>query len=300
MALYPLDRLPTPKWPVAFQQHPVFLAALAHLGVAHRIVGWSDRLSEGSVLLMQRSFGPFVMEVASRAHVPATVAREMARNAPSWFGALALTPETHTEPAGALRVFTPAHVAEWDLTTTVNARRGAMSGAFRTALRKSARAGFETHVFAPDRSALLATLSRDAREQRASGFRALPATLILACHAVDPASLLLFQAQRAGTVLAEALVILHPPAASYHLSWTSAEGRKAQAMNQLLWTAAQTLADRGIERFDLGLVATDRAPGLARFKLSTGARVRPLGPTLFYGPLTGALSHFTGSKAHAA
>ncbi|MEL7461399.1 MAG: hypothetical protein AAGJ39_10610, partial [Pseudomonadota bacterium] len=54
MSLRPLDHLPTPSWPVALQQHPVFAAALAHLGVEHRCLGWSDRVNEGAVLVMQR------------------------------------------------------------------------------------------------------------------------------------------------------------------------------------------------------------------------------------------------------
>ncbi|MEL7107084.1 MAG: GNAT family N-acetyltransferase [Pseudomonadota bacterium] len=300
MSLRPLDHLPTPSWPVALQQHPVFAAALAHLGVEHRCLGWSDRVNEGAVLVMQRRFGPIRLGVASRAHLTPQVASDLAHRFTGAFGALAITPETHTHLAGALPVATPAHVAEWDLTQSQAARRAAVSGAFRTALRKAESGRLKTRTFAPSRDTLLTTLARDAAQQRRKGFRALPAHLVLAIHAARPEALLVFQAHQKGEVLAEVLTILHAPAATYHLGWTSPRGRDAQATNLLLWTAANMLADRGVERFDLGLVATDRSPGLARFKIATGARVRPLGPTLFFGPLTGLLSRFAPRDAYAA
>lgn len=300
MSLRPLAHLPTPPWPVALQQHPVFAAALSHLAIEHRFLGWSDPVNEGAVLVMRRQFGPFKLDVASRAHLPQLAAQDLAHWRTGGLSALAITLETDTKIAGSVPVATPAHVAEWDLTQALNARRAALSGAFRTALRKAESGTIKTRAFVPSRDSLLTTLARDAAQQRKKGFRALPAHLVLACHAVKPAALLLFQAYQKQNVLAEVLVILHAPAATYHLGWTSPEGRNAQATNLLLWQAANMLADRGVERFDLGLVATDRSPGLARFKLSTGARVRPLGPTLFFGPLTGVLSRFATPAADVA
>ena len=292
MSLHRLAHLPTPTWPVALQQHPVFAAALGYLGIEQRCLGWADPGNDGAVLVMRRRFGPFRLDVASRAHLPQMAAQDLAHWRTGGIGAFAITPETNTQITGSLPVATPAHVAEWDLTQAPNARRAALSGAFRTALRKAESGAIKTRAFVPSRDSLLTTLACDAAQQRRKGFRALPAHLVLACHTVKPAALLLFQAYQKHNVLAEVLVIMHPPAATYHLGWTSPEGRNAQAMNLLLWQAANMLADRGVERFDLGLVATDRSPGLARFKLSTGARVRPLGPTRFIGPLTGVLSRF--------
>lgn len=299
MSLRPLAHLPTPTWPVALQQHPVFAAALGHLGIEHHYLGWSDPVNEGAVLVMRRRFGPFRLDVASRAHLPQMAVQDLADWRTGGLGAFAVTPETDTRISGSVPVATPAHVAEWDLTQSRNARRAALSGAFRTALRKAESGTVKTRAFVPSRDTLLTTLARDAAQQRKKGYRALPAHLVLACHAVKPAALLVFQAYRKHTILAEVLVIMHAPAATYHLGWTSPEGRDAQATNLLLWQAANMLAERGVERFDLGLVATDRSPGLARFKLSTGARVRSLGPTLFIGPLTGVLSRFADRTPRA-
>ncbi|MEO1239475.1 MAG: GNAT family N-acetyltransferase [Pseudomonadota bacterium] len=300
MALQPLDHLPTPAWPVALQQHPLFAKALRHLGIEHRVIGWSNRVSDGAVLLMRRRFGPFGIDVASRPHLPPGVASELARMTRRWGTGLAITPETATPAMGALPVATPAHVAEWDLTHTSQVRRKGLSGPWRTALHKAEGSDVKVMHLTPDRSDLLETLARDARQQRRKGFRALPSHFTLAMGTVEPTALVLFQAQCADRVVAEALVVKHGAAASYHVGWTSPEGRKLQAMNLVLWTAANALADRGIERFDLGLLATDRAPGLARFKIGTGAQVRTLGATLFFGPCTGFLSRYAASSGPAA
>lgn len=294
MALMALDRLSEPSWPVAFQQHPVFAAALSRLGVAHRALGWSAGGVSGEVLLMARRLGPLAVEVGSRVNLPASVAADLAREGRCRL--VALTPETAMDPPGWVPVMSPAHVAEWDLTGRAGAREAALSGAWRTALRKARRAGLSVERLRPDAARLGTVLARDLDQQRRKGYRALPGALVMAC---PPGVTELYRAHLGGRSLAEALVLRHAPSATYHLGWSSDEGRAGQAMNLLLWEAASGLAAEGFERFDLGLVATDRAPGLARFKIGTGARVRPLGATVLHGPLTGAVSrwHTAGRSA---
>ena len=79
--------------------------------------------------------------------------------------------------------------------------------------------------------------------------------------------------------IAAMLFLLHAPVVTYHIGWTSAQGRKFHAHHRMIMEAAEGFAQHGYYRMDLGLVETDRAPGLARFKIGTGAHVRPLGGT---------------------
>ena len=52
----------------------------------------------------------------------------------------------------------------------------------------------------------------------------------------------------------------------------------------LLLRAAEALGAEGVRWLDLGSVDSERAPGLARFKLGTGAELRPLGATCLVLP----------------
>jgi hypothetical protein len=52
----------------------------------------------------------------------------------------------------------------------------------------------------------------------------------------------------------------------------------------MLARAAEALAAEGLRWLDLGTVDTEAAPGLARFKLGTGARLRRLGATCLVLP----------------
>ena len=50
------------------------------------------------------------------------------------------------------------------------------------------------------------------------------------------------------------------------------------------WQAAQALRAEGVRWLDLGSVDNEAAPGLARFKLGTGARLCRLGATCLVLP----------------
>jgi len=80
------------------------------------------------------------------------------------------------------------------------------------------------------------------------------------------------------------LFLTHKPWASYHIGWSGEEGRRRNAHGLILWRAITDLAAEGLAALDLGTVDTEAAPGLARFKIGTGARVAPLGPTLLVLP----------------
>ena len=55
-------------------------------------------------------------------------------------------------------------------------------------------------------------------------------------------------------------------------------------LRSLLLRAAEALWAEGVRWLDLGSLDSERAPGLARFKLGTGAELRPLGATCLVLP----------------
>ena len=55
------------------------------------------------------------------------------------------------------------------------------------------------------------------------------------------------------------------------VGWAGPQGRWHNAGTLLLWRGLLALRGRGVARLDLGGIDTRRAPGIARFKLGTGA-----------------------------
>ena len=87
--------------------------------------------------------------------------------------------------------------------------------------------------------------------------------------------------------IAGMLFLLHRPVATYHIAWTSDRGRQLSAHHRMITDAADRFSERGFSRMDLGLIDTESAAGLARFKIGTGALVRSLGGTWLRLPFLG-------------
>jgi lipid II:glycine glycyltransferase (peptidoglycan interpeptide bridge formation enzyme) len=97
--------------------------------------------------------------------------------------------------------------------------------------------------------------------------------------AKTPGALCLITARHGGRCVAAMLFAHHGSTASYLIGWSDAQGRKLSAHNLILWQAMGDLAGRGAGGIDLGLCDRRAAPGLARFKLGSGAVARDLGGT---------------------
>ncbi|MHA6287770.1 lipid II:glycine glycyltransferase FemX [Maricaulis sp. CAU 1757] len=118
--------------------------------------------------------------------------------------------------------------------------------------------------------------------QRVSkGYQATPTELIPAFVEAknERDSLLILRADEGREKVAAMLFLVHGAAATYHLGWNSAAGRKSGAHNLLLWHAMKALKERGVKSLDLGGVNTAHGAGIARFKLATGGRVVTLAGT---------------------
>jgi lipid II:glycine glycyltransferase (peptidoglycan interpeptide bridge formation enzyme) len=129
-------------------------------------------------------------------------------------------------------------------------------------------------------------LDADRAQQRQKRFRGFPHALIDALAAQQALNVQV--AYLDATPLAAMLFIMHRPVVTYHLGWTNFEDRQWGQHNRILIDAAATFADHEYHRVDLETVDTDNAPGLARFKIGSGAQIRGLGGSwLRFGLLRG-------------
>ena len=179
--------------------------------------------------------------------------------------------------AGFRSVMTPAHVAELSLAGTSEDRLSRLKGKWRNSLRRAWRAPqvIKREKFDPRRHRWL--LEADLHQQMAKKFRALPHSFVQAYATAGEAEVVV--AYKNGEPIAAMVFLIHGTVATYHLGWTNVTGRKHSAHHAILMRAGDCLSKRRVERIDLGTVDTVNAPGLARFKIGTGAIIRPLGGT---------------------
>lgn len=134
-------------------------------------------------------------------------------------------------------------------------------------------------------------LRADLRQQAQRRYRGWPLTVTLAYGRENPGQSKLFMAHLEGTPVAAMLVLRHGTSATYHIGYASPTGRATSAHTLLMWRVIGWCKAKGIEQLELGMIDTENAPGLARFKLGTGAQAMPLGGTwLWWPPLTPALA----------
>ena len=221
--------------------------------------------------------GPVVVDAAAPREA---VHRLIRASAPlPWPRLVILSPEGGEAPwlaaAGLRQVMTGAAVALLDLTAPDAALRTAMDQKWRNRLSAAERAGAlrVTLDDAPTAARLAALMAREAAEERAKGYRGLPGALVAAwAQVAGRQAVLLASARLDGAEVAQMLFIRHGAGALYHAGWADAAGRRAGAHPLLLWRAMLALKAQGVATLDLGTLDTRRAPGVARFKLGSGAR----------------------------
>jgi len=306
MTWSPISRRQVPETICAVQQHAHYAAACRLWGRQAGLLGLRDARGgiAASAQIVRRRFpviGTCVMAARGPVWHGGSVDRRAAldgliRTLRSGATAAILVPATADDApeAPGLRIMTPLHVAEWDLRVGADARRSGLRAKWRNRLVKAEAAGLAVGIAPLPAEPGHWLLRAEAAQAKARGYRSLPPAFAAAWAAANPDSAWLFTAEARGETVAAILVLEHPPAASYHIGWTSVAGRAACAHHLLLWQAAAWLAERGIVRFDLGTVETEDSPGLARFKLGTGAGARALGATWLAAPGTGLVARLTG------
>jgi hypothetical protein len=274
-------------WPQAapLQQSQVYAAACRAQGarLAHaRFV--EGKRGIGQALLLERRGirlclrGPVWAEPMSPAQQRVGL-RLLARRGAGAGAAVLALPDTPVSGFGLVPLMTQRHVALWDLTPDAPALLADMQGKWRNRLTRSLRNGIVADPGTPCH--LPELVAAEGAQRRARGYRALSADFTLS---LAPANLRIWLWRSKGRIEASMCFVRHGTWASYHLGHTSPLAREAGAHGVMLWHAAQDLRAEGVETLDLGDVNTEDAPGLAHFKLGTGARLCALGPLCWVLP----------------
>lgn len=277
-------------WPrsvLAMQQSRRYAATLAAMG---RQVAWADiRRDDGApmahALAILRPLGPAAtlglvgrgpiwhgaVPMAERARALRALRRSMPGQG---VRLLLVTPERRLR--GVMPLMTAPTLAQIPLGAPED-MRARMHGKWRNRLRRAEEARLRLDV-SRDPDVLVALLERERAQQEAKRYRALPPSFIANWVRADPAAFAIYRAKLGREdCVAEMLFLDHAPGVTYQIGWTSGAGRTLSAHHLLLWTAMRDYAALGRQSIDLGGLDTVNAPGLARFKLGSGARAVRLG-----------------------
>lgn len=249
---------------VALQQSPGFERALRHLGQSPL------RLASGDLVLRQK-FGPLHVHMLTRSQ-----SIELPKN---FGGAVLIAPDRPFPDLTALPLVSPATVAEIDLTPDIKTLHSALKGKWRNRLRHA-----QSHELRVSRQNMPVTpdhwlLQAETAQQQRLKYRHWPAAFTSAFATENKGDAKLFEARYGSDIIAGMLIFRHGNTATYHIGHTSTAGRILSAQTLLMWSAVTWAKSKGIKRLDLGVIDTNASPGLARFKLGTGAQTRKLGGT---------------------
>ncbi|WP_158964220.1 GNAT family N-acetyltransferase [Chachezhania sediminis] len=262
------------------QQHPSFAAALA-------LIGRAPAVEAGTLILRRRLLGlPVTMAARFDPDRLPDLQQAFARRA----APLVLSPDgpcPGLARMGAVPLVSPATVAEIDLTRPEAERRAAQHQKWRNRLVAAERAGLKVSERPMPMDAGHWLFAADRQMSRRRGYRSWPPALTLAFIAANTGKARLYTAHAGKSEIAAMLVLRHGPVATYHMGHTTPEGRALSAHTLLLWKVSRSMARAGCRRLDLGLINGEDAPGLAGFKLGSGATARPLGGTWAWWPPLG-------------
>ena len=199
-----------------------------------------------------------------------------------WSPELADGPESQElmSASGTRRMVTGYSTLVLELRRPEGDLRAGLHGKWRNRLVAAERAGLAVNSASGGRSFDWLVDRAEAFRRRA-GFVGLPGALVRAIARAQPdcRDVLVLTAEARRERLAGVLFFVHGRTATYTLAWTGPEGRRLHAHNLLLWRAVLALRERGLEWLDLGGVNAAAAPGVARFKLGLGGRLRTLAGT---------------------
>ena len=168
-----------------------------------------------------------------------------------------------------------------DLTQSEDELRKALDGKWRNRLVAAEKSELSFTASGQKAGQYDWLLEEEAKQRQEKGYRGLPPKLTaawqgqkLAAKGADKkAGIRIWRADQGREGVAAMMFLLHGAMATYHIGWSSEEGRKAGAHNLILWRCMLELKALGIRELDLGGVNTGPGAGIARFKLGTGGRI---------------------------
>ncbi len=269
------------------QQHPTYGSVLRRLGRSVRIALWRDA---GAPIATAQVVSRPGLALLSRGPLwngsPHADAAQILRSAASLRGLTIATPERSLKGRGLIPLLTARHEAIWYLPGNAPALRAALEPKWRNKLTRAERMAKALTIRASSTADAAWLYAVEGAQRRLRSYTSLPHAFAELWRGVDPKAFRLYEARADGHPVAGIIILMHRPWASYHIAWSGDEGRRLNANRLLLWRAACDLQDDGYTALCLGDVNTEDAPGLASFKIGTGAEIRPLGDTLLVLPAT--------------
>ena len=284
----------------SYQQDWAYGAALVKLSPKVKLLRAAARRADGSIVaLAQIAARPFAMvgQFALSTHGPAWVGavspeekvatyRALKKSLPlRWPRLLVLTPNEARDDAAGLkgmsRVMTGDATVLIDLTKSEEDLRAAMESSWRNKLSKAERSGLVVQKAGSKPAQYRWLLDAEKKQRQKRGYRAMPMEMTELWQDAKAegakgdknAGLAVYRVDSGRDPAAAMLFLVHGARATYHVGWTSDEGRSSAAHNLILWHAIRDLKARGLRTLDLGGVNTQSGAGIARFKLETGGDV---------------------------
>ncbi len=158
--------------------------------------------------------------------------------------------------------------------------RAALHQKWRASLTQGLKTGIRISERPCDHSDLEALLCVDRLNQTKNKYTTLPPIFIQNWQKLAPHELRIFTAMHKNSPIAFALFLIHGNTATYYLAHATDQGRALNASRVILWQAIEKFIKQGVLQIDLGVIDTELAPGLARFKLGTGAFCKTGGGTV--------------------
>lgn len=246
---------------VPLQQHIYFTKALQAAGI-------NSFIHETGAIFIHK--GPVLYAAGLDADAPLGAVRNTPKTA-ICVANLDAVNHQFARTAGFRQVMTPATVAEIDLTQPMQ-----MHAKWRHALQKAQDGPLKTRHRPFDIAKDHWLLANDMAQQRAKKFRAMPHAIVQNWPAHETQ---ISVAMHRKTPVAAMLFLMHGPTVTYQIGWANDVGRSLCAHHRLLREAAAIFTANGHQRLDLGVIDTENAIDLARFKLRSGAAARKLGGT---------------------
>ena len=164
-----------------------------------------------------------------------------------------------------------------DLGPGAEAVRRGLAGDWRARLRQ-AEAGPLTVRRLSSAHAVHWLLDHNETYRRKVGYRGPSRRFLgqLAAAADAARELVLLLAFERAEPVAGIMILRHGASATYEVGHVTPRGRELRATHLLLWRAVEILIGLRVRWLDLGGIATDRSPGIARFKLGMGGEVATL------------------------
>jgi len=293
------DSLPQKKWEAllsnapyaAYQQSYAFGEAVcAFGGGVHRARIRTDGRDVGLAQIHMRTFfnvftlatimrGPVWVDEALTPEIKIAAYRQLRETFPVIGPHLLLVmPEDANDQiekaAGLRRIISSYHTALIGLTKDEETLRAAMSQKWRNRLRAAEKQNIRVTTIGrrPNQYEWLLAHERDQRKR--NRYMAMSTNFVAAFQkTAGKHSLLMMQAEHEKERIGGVMFLLHGANATYHIGWTSDQGKSLNANNLLLWEAMRRLKENGVRTLDLGGVDTNKTPGLARFKLGAGGEL---------------------------